>query len=135
MTTAPVHHTARPAAPRRHLRLVTDAPARRRATRPGTPQRAAAASAGLVCGFVLAAWGAVLGGGSPAGLMAAASVASAVLFVALVACRAGVRRRARAAARTRARLRAAALRSVPVAPAFAAPVSVPDNVVPLRRAA
>lgn len=121
MRTAQVPTPTAHATSRRHLRLVAAAPRR---VRVGGPQRVAAGAAGLVCGFVLAAWATVIGGGSPAGMLAAASLAGAVLFLALVACRASVRRRARATARSR---RTTQVRVTPSAPA--------GNVVPLRRAA
>jgi len=125
MRTAPAHITAPPATPRRHLTLVRDVPRPARAPRIGRPQRIAAAAAGLVCGSLLGAWATILGGGDPAPLMAAASLAAVALFIALVACRAGVRRRARVRVRT----------TTAVPSTVPRPVATAENVVPLRRAA
>ena len=89
-----------PSAGRPHLLLVP-APVPPRA--PGR-QRLAALLAGLTSGFVLAAFAAVLGGGSPAAALTAAAILGVALAAVLARCRAVARRarRRRVVVRSRA---------------------------------
>lgn len=134
MSTTGATHTSGAAGPR-HLRLVTDHPARRgRPPRIGTPQRLASSLAGLATGFALGAIATVLGGGDGRTLATIALACLGLTVPALVACR------RRVLAQTRVRPPA----SVPVARARTPrPAATPLRVVhaatpaasPLRRAA